>query len=91
MPSQNVEANIAPAHAQRIAEVLRFADGCGGSDILFFRRLHDGFNEILDSAPERLHKALLESMQLHGYSMETEAYEPKEGECSVTGLDEFYF
>jgi len=63
--------------------------GCGLSDILFESRMQSSFEAILSEAPQCDYEQTKEILKEYGYNPHWEPYEASEGECSLTGIDEY--
>jgi hypothetical protein len=64
------------------------AQGCGLSDVLYEARVQDAFQAILDQAPDELRAETEAILRKSGFDPDFEPYEPRAGECSLTGIDE---
>jgi hypothetical protein len=72
---------------KRIAEDA--AKGCGLSDVLFSERLQDGIEAKLSDIPQEHYEDALAIAKEQGYDPDYTPYEAREGECSLTGIDEY--
>lgn len=87
MTSQGFSAEAFKESCERIAK--NAFSGCGLSDVLFSERLQDGIDAQLANVPEEYKEEAIEIAKKHGYDPDYEAYQAREGECSVTGIDEY--
>lgn len=62
--------------------------GCGLSDVLYFKSLHRAFADILAQAPESEREATEAALKENGFDPDFVPYEAGPGECSETGIDE---
>jgi hypothetical protein len=63
--------------------------GCGQSDVLYTSRVQDAYQAILDQAPNADYEKAEEMLRARGFDPDMEPYEAGEGECSLTGIDEY--
>lgn len=64
------------------------AQGCGQSDVLYEARVQDAYQSILDRAPEVMREEVEAELKRRGYDPDYVPFEAREGECSLTGIDE---
>lgn len=65
------------------------AHGCGLSDVLYESRLQDSYESILNQAPQEDYDKVEAILRENGYDPDMEPFEAQEGECSLTGIDEY--
>lgn len=63
--------------------------GCGQSDVLFTSRVQNAYQAILNDAPKADYTKTEEMLRARGFDPDMEPYEASEGECSLTGIDEY--
>jgi len=63
-------------------------EGCGLSDVLYEGNRQSAFAYILAKAPEAMKDETETALLRAGFDPDFEPYEAKEGECSLTGIDE---
>jgi len=66
----------------------RAARGCGLSDVLFNARVQAAYASILEQAPKSERAEVETALRERGYDPDYVPYNAKEGECSLTGIDE---
>lgn len=60
---------------------------CGQSDVLYERKVHGAYKELLAQSPNILHSELLAKLKRRGYKEVFLDYEPRTGECNFTGIE----
>lgn len=65
------------------------AFGCGQSDVLYESRVQDAYERILQGAPIEQRQATEAALRARGHNPDFVPYEAQEGECSLTGIDEY--
>ncbi len=63
------------------------AHGCGQSDVLFERRVQNAYAAILAGASEADRANTEAVLRKRGYDPLFEGYEPRDGECGLTGIE----
>lgn len=63
--------------------------GCGQSDVLFEARVQQAYRRILSQVSDAHHTAAEALLVQRGYKPNFEAFQAKENECSLTGIDEY--
>lgn len=72
------------AHIEAVQ--VEAARGCGLSDVLYETRVQEGYAQLLAQAPEA-HRAETDAvLRARGFDPDVKPYEPREDECSLTGI-----
>ena len=84
-----ISRQLAELRADVLAKVEKdAAAGCGLLDVLWDSRCQAGYEAILTDTPNEQKHDVETFLRTRGYDPEGGEYEPAEGECSLTGIDE---
>lgn len=85
-------AELQHAYSERLDDLITRGEteagkGCGQSDVLWESRTQAAYREILAKAPAGQRESTLQALLARGFDPDFEEYQPRDNECSLTGVD----